>query len=184
MLRLEYLLDVGLGYLTLDRSAVTLSGGEAQRVRLSTQLGTSLSGVIYILDEPSIGLHPRDTDKLFGALTKLRDLGNSVIVVEHDAATMRNADWLIDVGPGAGEYGGEIVAEGTPAQVMKNPKSLTGQYLSGKKELATPKSYRKGSGKFLTVMGAQEFNLKDIDVKIPLEKWSPFPASPVRANQR
>ncbi len=170
IVRLEYLLDVGLGYLTLDRSAVTLSGGEAQRVRLSTQLGTSLSGVIYILDEPSIGLHPRDTDKLFGALTKLRDLGNSVIVVEHDAATMRNADWLIDVGPGAGEYGGEIVAEGTPAQVMKNPKSLTGQYLSGKKELATPKSYRKGNGKYLTVLGAQEFNLKNVDAKIPLGK--------------
>jgi excinuclease ABC subunit A len=170
MVRLQYLLDVGLGYLTLDRSAVTLSGGEAQRVRLSTQLGTSLSGVIYILDEPSIGLHPRDTDKLMGALVKLKELGNSVIVVEHDAATMKNADWLIDVGPGAGEYGGEIVAEGTPAAVMKNSKSLTGQYLSGKKEIAAPKSYRKGNGKALTVVGAQEFNLKNIDVKIPLGK--------------
>jgi len=170
MVRLQYLLDVGLGYLTLDRSAVTLSGGEAQRVRLSTQLGTSLSGVIYILDEPSIGLHPRDTDKLMSALAKLKELGNSVIVVEHDAATMKNADWLIDVGPGAGEYGGEIVAEGTPAAVMRNPKSLTGQYLSGKKEIAAPKSYRKGNGKALTVVGAQEFNLKDIDVKIPLGK--------------
>jgi excinuclease ABC subunit A len=168
--RMQYLLDVGLGYLTLDRSAVTLSGGEAQRVRLSTQLGTSLSGVIYILDEPSIGLHPRDTDKLMGALTKLRDLGNSVIVVEHDAATMENADWLIDVGPGAGEYGGEIVAEGTPSQVMKNSKSLTGQYLNGKKSIAAPRVYRKGNGKFLTVVGAEEFNLKNIDVKIPLGK--------------
>ncbi len=170
VLRMQYLLDVGLGYLTLDRSAVTLSGGEAQRVRLSTQLGTSLSGVIYILDEPSIGLHPRDTDKLMGALEKLRNLGNSVIVVEHDSATMKNADWLIDVGPGAGEYGGEVVAEGTPAQVMKNAKSLTGQYLSGKKTIIAPKSYRKGNGKFLSVLGAKEFNLKDIDVKIPLGK--------------
>lgn len=168
--RMQYLLDVGLGYLTLDRSAVTLSGGEAQRVRLSTQLGTSLSGVIYILDEPSIGLHPRDTDKLMGAMAKLRDLGNSVIVVEHDAATMENADWLIDVGPGAGEYGGEIVAEGTPAQVMKNSRSLTGAYLNGKKTIAAPKAYRKGNGKFLTVTGAEEFNLKNIDVKIPLGK--------------
>lgn len=168
--RLEYLLDVGLGYLTLDRSAVTLSGGEAQRVRLSTQLGTSLSGVIYILDEPSIGLHPRDTDKLFGALVKLRDLGNSVIVVEHDAATMENADWLIDVGPGAGEYGGQIVAEGTPAAVKRNTASLTGAYLSGKKFIAPPKAYRKGNGKFLTIVGAQEFNLKNIEAKIPLGK--------------
>jgi excinuclease ABC subunit A len=169
-LRLQYLLDVGLAYLTLDRSAVTLSGGEAQRVRLSTQLGTSLSGVIYILDEPSIGLHPRDTDKLLSALDKLRDMGNSVIVVEHDAATMLAADWLIDVGPGAGEYGGQIVAEGTPAEVKRNPKSLTGLYLAGKKEIAAPKAYRKGSGKNLTIIGATEFNLKDIDVKIPLGK--------------
>jgi excinuclease ABC subunit A len=170
VLRMQYLLDVGLGYLTLDRSAVTLSGGEAQRVRLSTQLGTSLSGVIYILDEPSIGLHPRDTDKLITALRKLRDLGNTVIVVEHDAATMKAADWLIDVGPGAGEYGGEIVAEGLPAQVQKNPKSLTGQYLTGKKEIALPKAYRKGNGKTITIFGASEFNLKNIDAKIPLGK--------------
>jgi len=169
-LRLQYLLDVGLGYLTLDRSAVTLSGGEAQRVRLSTQLGTSLSGVIYILDEPSIGLHPRDTAKLMNSLIALRDMGNSVIVVEHDAATMRGADWLIDVGPGAGEYGGEIVAEGTPMQVAKNAKSLTGQYLAGKREIEAPKSYRKGNGKSLTIVGAEAFNLKNIDVKIPLGK--------------
>jgi excinuclease ABC subunit A len=168
--RIQYLTDVGLGYLTLDRSAVTLSGGEAQRVRLSTQLGTSLSGVIYILDEPSIGLHPRDTDKLMGALVKLRDMGNSVIVVEHDAATMMGADWLIDVGPGAGEFGGEIVSEGTPSQVKKDPHSLTGAYLSGKKAIAAPKNYRKGNGKMLTVIGAEEFNLKKIDVKIPLGK--------------
>ncbi len=170
VLRMGYLLDVGLGYLTLDRSAVTLSGGEAQRVRLSTQLGTSLSGVIYILDEPSIGLHPRDTDKLMGALIKLRDLDNSVIVVEHDAATMRAADWVIDVGPGAGEFGGEIVAQGTPAEIKKNTKSLTGLYLAGKKKIVTPKNYRRGNGKFVTILGAQEFNLKNIDVKIPLGK--------------
>ena len=168
--RLAYLLDVGLGYLTLDRSAVTLSGGEAQRVRLSTQLGTSLSGVIYILDEPSIGLHPADTDKLISAMRKLKEMGNSVIVVEHDEQTIRAADHLIDVGPGAGEYGGEIVAEGTVAQVIKNPKSLTGAYLSGKKFIAPPKAYRKGNGKALTVIGAEEFNLKKIDAKIPLGK--------------
>jgi excinuclease ABC subunit A len=147
-----------------------LSGGEAQRVRLSTQLGTSLSGVIYILDEPSIGLHPADTDKLISAMRKLKEMGNSVIVVEHDEQTIRAADHLIDVGPGAGEYGGEIVAEGTVAQVIKNPKSLTGAYLSGKKFIAPPKAYRKGNGKALTVIGAEEFNLKKIDAKIPLGK--------------
>ena len=166
--RLGYLLDVGLGYLTLDRTSMTLSGGEAQRVRLATQLGSQLSGVIYILDEPSIGLHPRDNDKLIDTVKHLRDLGNSAIVVEHDKAMMMAADYLIDIGPGAGVYGGELVAEGTPAEIIKNKKSLTGQYLSDKKTIPLPKSYRKGSGKKLTVVGAKAFNLKNIDVDVPL----------------
>jgi len=168
--RLTHLIDVGLGYLTLDRSAMTLSGGEAQRVRLATQLGSSLSGVIYILDEPSIGLHPRDNDQLIDTIKRLRDVGNSVIVVEHDEAMIRSADYVFDVGPGSGEYGGEIVAEGTPSTLAKNKESLTGAYLSGAKEIAVPKSYRKGTGKHLLVEGASAFNLKDIDVKIPLGK--------------
>ncbi|TAK04080.1 excinuclease ABC subunit UvrA [Patescibacteria group bacterium] len=166
--RLSHLVDVGLGYLTLDRSAMTLSGGEAQRVRLASQLGSSLSGVIYILDEPSIGLHPRDNDQLIGTIKRLRDVGNSVIVVEHDEAMIRAADYVFDVGPGAGEYGGEIVAEGTPAQLERDKESLTGSYLCGKKNIPLPKSYRKGSGKALTIEGASAFNLKGIDVKIPL----------------
>ena len=168
--RLTQLMDVGVGYLTLDRAAMTLSGGEAQRVRLATQLGSSLSGVIYILDEPSIGLHPRDNDRLIETMKKLRDVGNSVIVVEHDQAVIEAADYVFDVGPGAGEYGGEIIAEGTPAQILKDKDSLTGQYLSGKKEIALPKAYRKGSGKKLTIVGANAFNLKNLDVEIPLGK--------------
>ncbi len=168
--RLSQLMDVGVGYLTLDRAAMTLSGGEAQRVRLATQLGSSLSGVIYILDEPSIGLHPRDNDRLIETMKKLRDVGNSVIVVEHDQAVIEAADYVFDVGPGAGEYGGEIIAEGTPAQILKDKDSLTGQYLSGKKEIALPKAYRKGNGKKLTVVGANAFNLKNLDVEIPLGK--------------
>lgn len=169
--RMGHLLDVGLGYLTMDRSAMTLSGGEAQRVRLASQLGAALSGVIYILDEPSIGLHSRDNDQLIETIKKLRDLGNSVLVVEHDEAMMDAADYVFDVGPGAGEYGGEIVAEGTPAQIRKNPESLTGQYLSGKKSIPVPKAYRKGNGKKITIQGATAFNLKNVTADIPLGKF-------------
>ncbi|MDO8668161.1 MAG: excinuclease ABC subunit UvrA [bacterium] len=169
--RLEFLSNVGLDYLTLGRSANTLSGGEAQRIRLATQIGSALMGVIYILDEPSIGLHQRDNDKLIGTLKKLRDLGNTVIVVEHDEATMLAADWLIDIGPGAGEHGGQIIAQGAPEQVKKNPKSLTGQYLSGKKSIAAPGKYRSGNGKILKIIGATEHNLKNLDVEFPLGKF-------------
>lgn len=168
--RIDQLMQVGLGYLTLDRSAMTLSGGESQRVRLATQLGSQLSGVIYILDEPSIGLHPRDNDHLIQTIRALKEFGNSVIVVEHDKAMIEAADYVFDVGPGAGEYGGQIVAEGTPAQIKKNKDSLTGQYLTGKKEIPLPKRYRKGNGKKVTVQGATAFNLKDVDVEIPLGK--------------
>lgn len=166
--RLLFLANVGLSYLTLDRTANTLSGGEAQRIRLATQIGTSLTGVLYILDEPSIGLHQVDNAKLIETLKDLRDLGNSVIVVEHDEETILSADHVIDIGPGAGKNGGEIVAEGAPLAIKKNKKSLTGQYLSGKKTIAVPKKFRKGNGKFLSIIGASEFNLKDIDVNIPL----------------
>ncbi|MCC6563461.1 excinuclease ABC subunit UvrA [Candidatus Uhrbacteria bacterium] len=166
--RLVNLLDVGLDYITLDRSAMSLSGGEAQRVRLAAQLGSELSGVTYILDEPSIGLHQRDNDKLIHTIKRLRDLGNTVIVVEHDEAVMRAADHIVDVGPGAGEYGGEIVAEGTLAEIKKNKESETGQYLSGKKKLEVSKTRRKGNGKAITVRGATAFNLKNVDVKFPL----------------
>jgi excinuclease ABC subunit A len=166
--RLGFLQSVGLDYLTLSRSAATLSGGESQRIRLATQIGSSLMGVLYILDEPSIGLHQRDNDKLLDTLRRLRDIGNTLLVVEHDEDTMRAADYLIDVGPGAGEHGGEIVAAGTPAEVMANPKSLTGQYLCGKKKIAVPETRRAGSGKFLTVIGAAENNLKNVDVQFPL----------------
>jgi excinuclease ABC subunit A len=168
--RLGFLLNVGLAYLTLDRTASTLSGGEAQRIRLATQIGSSLMGVLYILDEPSIGLHQRDNAKLINTLKKLRDLGNTVIVVEHDAETMEEADWLIDVGPGAGEHGGHIIAEGTPEQVMKNKKSLTGQYLSGQKEVDCPLKRRQGTGEHIEIVGAEENNLKNVNVKIPLGK--------------
>ena len=168
VIRLKNLVSVGLGYLTLDRAAMTLSGGEIQRVRLATQLGTDLSGVIYILDEPSIGLHPRDNDKLIVALKKLRDAGNSVIVVEHDEATIDAADYVIDMGPGAGAYGGHIIAAGTPAQIRANKESLTGRYMTGKESIPVPKKFRKGSGKAIRVIGASEFNLKNVDVKIPL----------------
>ena len=165
--RLGFLADVGLGYLTLSRGAGTLSGGEAQRIRLATQIGSALMGVMYILDEPSIGLHQRDNAKLIATLRRMRDLGNTVIVVEHDEETMRAADWIIDVGPGAGEHGGRIVAEGTAEQICENPDSLTGQYLSGKKTIPVPAKRRKPAG-WLTVRGASEHNLKHIDVKIPL----------------
>jgi excinuclease ABC subunit A len=166
--RLTFLVDVGLGYLTLDRAAQTLAGGEAQRIRLATQIGSRLTGVLYILDEPSIGLHPRDNDRLIATLTSLRDLGNTVIVVEHDLDTMRHADWIIDLGPGAGRHGGEIMAEGTPAQVAQIARSLTGQYLAGARTIAVPTTRRKGNGQWLEVVGATENNLKNIDVKFPL----------------
>lgn len=169
--RLTFLSNVGLDYLTLDRAASTLAGGEAQRIRLATQIGSSLVGVIYILDEPSIGLHQRDNDKLIETLIRLRDLGNTVLVVEHDEATMRAADYLIDIGPGAGDHGGLVVAEGTPAEVMANPRSLTGQYLSGKKAIEPPATVRKGNGKSIQILGAEEFNLKNVDVTIPLGKF-------------
>lgn len=166
--RLHFLQSVGLSYLTLSRSSGTLSGGESQRIRLATQIGSSLMGVLYILDEPSIGLHQRDNDKLLTTLKQLRDLGNTLIVVEHDEDTMREADYLIDIGPGAGSHGGQVVACGTPAEVMANEKSLTGQYLSGKKKIEVPKTRRPGNGKWLTVRGAKENNLKNIDVSVPL----------------
>ena len=166
--RLRFLQSVGLSYLTLSRSSGTLSGGESQRIRLATQIGSSLMGVLYILDEPSIGLHQRDNDKLLATLKQLRDLGNTLVVVEHDEDTMRAADYLIDIGPGAGSHGGQVVACGTPAEVMANEKSLTGQYLSGKKKIEVPKTRRPGNGKWLIVRGAKENNLKNIDVSIPL----------------
>lgn len=169
--RLTFLKNVGLDYLTLSRSAGTLSGGEAQRIRLATQIGSNLSGVMYILDEPSIGLHQRDNDRLISSLKKMRDLGNSLIVVEHDDETMKQADYLVDMGPGAGAYGGKVMAAGTPEEVMKNPKSLTGQYLSGKKIVPVPLERRKGNGKKITVTGAAENNLKDISVDFPLGKF-------------
>ncbi len=166
--RLGFLQSVGLSYLTLSRSSGTLSGGESQRIRLATQIGSSLMGVLYILDEPSIGLHQRDNDKLLATLRRLRDLGNTLIVVEHDEDTMRAADYLIDIGPGAGSHGGHVVAAGTPKEVMAHPDSLTGQYLSGKKKIEIPARRREGSGKWLTVRGARENNLKNIDVSVPL----------------
>ena len=169
--RLTFLNNVGLNYLTLSRMAGTLSGGESQRIRLATQIGSNLSGVLYVLDEPSIGLHQRDNDRLIASLKKMRDLGNTLIVVEHDEDTMRQADWLIDVGPGAGQFGGEIVASGTPKQVVRVKKSITGQYLSGKKEIPVPSQRRKGNGRFIEVRGASEHNLQNINVKFPLGKF-------------
>src|SRR5712692_1912593 len=166
--RLRFLLDVGLGYLTLDRPGPSLSGGESQRIRLASQMGSELTGVIYILDEPSIGLHQRDNLRLLATLKRLRDLGNSVIVVEHDEETMVEADWIADFGPGAGELGGEIVAAGAPRDVMKTERSITGAYLSGRKRIEVPAQRRRGTGKSVRLMGAAENNLKDIDVEIPL----------------
>jgi len=166
--RLSFLRSVGLGYLTLSRAAGTLSGGESQRIRLATQIGSSLMGVLYILDEPSIGLHQRDNDKLLATLRNLRDLGNTLLVVEHDEDTMRAADYLIDIGPGAGIHGGEVVACGTPEEVMANPKSLTGLYLSGKRKIPVPAKRRAGNGKCLKVVGAAENNLRNVDAEFPL----------------
>ncbi len=168
--RLNFLKDVGLDYLTLDRLAGTLSGGEAQRIRLATQIGSRLSGVLYVLDEPSIGLHQRDNAKLIATLKKMRDLGNTLIVVEHDEETMLAADWIVDIGPGAGIHGGELIASGTPEEVMQCENSITGQYLSGRKRIDVPKQRRKGNGKSVEVIGASEHNLKHINVKFPLGK--------------
>lgn len=169
--RLTFLNNVGLNYLTLSRAAGTLSGGESQRIRLATQIGSNLSGVLYILDESSIGLHQRDNDRLIESLKKMRDLGNTLIVVEHDEDTMMQADWLIDVGPGAGEFGGEITASGTPKQVAKNKKSITGQYLSGKKFIPVPLERRSGNGRFIEIKGAAQNNLQSLDVRFPLGKF-------------
>jgi len=168
--RIEFLHNVGLDYLTLDRAAATLSGGEAQRIRLATQIGSALMGVVYILDEPSIGLHQRDNERLIETLKALRDLGNTVVVVEHDADTIEASDYVIDIGPGAGKHGGEVVGMGTPTELKKNKNSLTGLYLAGKETIAVPKQYRKGNGKSIEIIGAEEFNLKNVDVTIPLGK--------------
>ena len=169
--RLKFLRNVGLQYLTLSRAAGTLSGGEAQRIRLATQIGSNLSGVLYILDEPSIGLHQRDNDRLIESLKSMRDLGNTLIVVEHDEDTMRAADYLIDIGPGAGEFGGEIIAAGTPKEVEKNKKSLTGQYLAGKKYIPVPSERRREDKGWIHIEGAAENNLRGIDVDVPLGRF-------------
>lgn len=169
--RMKFLASVGLDYLTLTRSSGTLSGGESQRIRLATQIGSSLMGVLYILDEPSIGLHQKDNDKLLNTLKELRDIGNTLIVVEHDEETMLSADYIVDVGPGAGIHGGEIVCSGTPQDIMNCEKSITGQYLSGRKKIPVPQKRRKGNGKFLEVKGAAENNLNNINVKIPLGEF-------------
>ncbi len=166
--RLRFLFDVGLGYLSLSRTAAGLSGGEAQRIRLATQIGSRLTGVLYVLDEPSIGLHQRDNDKLIKTLHQIRDLGNSVLVVEHDEDTMRASDYIIDIGPGAGEHGGQVVAQGTPQMVMENHNSITGNYLSGRYKIEVPTTRRKGNGKYISIKGAKENNLKNINVKFPL----------------
>ncbi len=166
--RLSFLANVGLEYLTLSRSAATLSGGESQRIRLATQIGSRLTGVLYVLDEPSIGLHQRDNEKLIKSMQEMRDLGNTLIVVEHDTDTMLAADYLVDIGPGAGENGGTVMAHGTPKEVMKDKKSLTGQYLSGKRSIEVPQTRRKGNKKCIQIKGAASHNLKNIDVKIPL----------------
>lgn len=166
--RLDFLKNVGLEYLTLSRSAATLSGGEAQRIRLATQIGSKLTGVLYVLDEPSIGLHQRDNEMLINSLLEMRDLGNTLIVVEHDTDTMLASDMIVDIGPGAGDQGGQVMAQGTPEEVMNNDNSITGKYLSGKLKIEVPKTRRKGNRKLLTIQGATEHNLKDIDVKIPL----------------
>ena len=166
--RLDFLINVGLDYLTLNRAAGTLSGGESQRIRLATQIGSRLTGVLYVLDEPSIGLHQRDNQRLINSLLEMRDLGNSLIVVEHDTDTMLAADYLVDIGPGAGDNGGQVIAAGTPEEVMKNKNSLTGKYLTGELKIEVPKKRRKGNKKYLEIKGAKENNLKNINVKIPL----------------
>ena len=169
--RLSFLNNVGLEYLTLNRSAATLSGGESQRIRLATQIGSRLTGILYVLDEPSIGLHQRDNQRLINSMLEMRDLGNTLIVVEHDHDTMKQADYLVDIGPLQGVHGGEVVAAGTPEEVMNNENSLTGRYLSGKEKIEVPKKRRKGNGLYLEVKGAKENNLKNINVKFPLGKF-------------
>ena len=169
--RIKFLNDVGLGYLTLDRESGTLSGGEAQRIRLATQIGSKLTGITYVLDEPSIGLHQRDNNKLINTIKSMRDLGNSIIVVEHDEETILSSDYIIDIGPKAGVNGGKVIAEGTPEEIIKNKKSLTGDYLSGRKKILVPKNRRKGNGKFIEIIGAKKNNLKNISLKIPLGKF-------------
>ena len=164
------MIDVGLNYLTLARSTASLSGGEAQRIRLATQIGSQLTGVLYVLDEPSVGLHQRDNARLISTLKSMRDLGNTVLVVEHDEETIRGADWVVDLGPGAGSNGGEVVAQGTTQDIINNKNSLTGDYLSGRKYIQVPKLRREGNGKGLVVRGAREHNLKNIEVTIPLGK--------------
>lgn len=171
LVRLNFLKNVGLGYISLSRNSQTLSGGESQRIRLATQIGSSLSGVIYVLDEPTIGLHQRDNDRLIESLQRLKDLGNTVLVVEHDEDVMKNADYIIDIGPGAGRHGGDLICAGTIDEIKNNEKSITGLYLSGKKKIEIPEKRRKGNGKFIEIKGAEEFNLKNIDVKIPLNKF-------------
>ena len=170
--RLSFLVEVGLDYLSMSRSSGTLSGGEAQRIRLATQIGSGLVGVLYILDEPSIGLHQRDNIKLIEALKRLKDLGNTLVVVEHDEETILSADHVVDIGPGAGEHGGKVVAQGTPVEIMKNPDSITGQYISRTKKIDIPKDRREGNGQFIEIKGAAQNNLKDIDVEIPLGKFT------------
>jgi excinuclease ABC subunit A len=179
--RLGFLTDVGLDYLTLDRPAATLSGGEGQRIRLATQIGSSLVGVLYILDEPSIGLHQRDNAKLIATLTRLRDLGNTVLVVEHDEETIRTADWVVDIGPGAGEHGGEIIANGPLEAVLAEPRSITGAYLRGERVVPVPAKRRKGNLKKLVVKGAREHNLRKVDFTVPL---GTFTAVPTNQRQR
>jgi excinuclease ABC subunit A len=168
--RLQFLEEVGLDYLTLQRTAGSLSGGEAQRIRMATQIGSRLSGVLYVLDEPSVGLHPRDTGRLLASLARLRDLGNTVLVVEHDEATIRAADWVVDLGPGAGPKGGEVVGQGTPTELTRQPRSLTGQWLAGRLGAPTPRARRAGNGQSLTIVGARANNLKNLTVRIPLGK--------------
>ncbi|MCW6105957.1 excinuclease ABC subunit UvrA, partial [Clostridium sporogenes] len=166
--RLKFLIDVGLDYLTLSRNASTLSGGESQRIRLATQIGSSLVGVLYILDEPSIGLHQRDNDRLIKTLKNLRDLGNTLVVVEHDEDTIREADYIVDIGPGAGEHGGEVVAAGTLEDIMNTEKSITGQYIKGVRTISVPEERRKGEGKYISIKGAKENNLKNVSAKFPI----------------
>lgn len=170
--RLSFLVEVGLDYLSMSRASGTLSGGEAQRIRLATQIGSGLVGVLYILDEPSIGLHQRDNIKLIEALKRLKDLGNTLVVVEHDEETILSADHVVDIGPGAGEHGGKVVAQGTPLDIMNNPDSITGQYISRALKIDIPKERRPGNGKFIKIIGAEQNNLKDIDVEIPLGKFT------------